>query len=116
MKWSNEQTAELRAMCMNGSSNAEMATTFCVPVTEIYAARSRFGITREKIAQLKSAKPAVRKPAIENPSFKAAVDSMVAQYTATPRCLFCDSQAELLELLNKPVCLSCAYKLGSELL
>ena len=47
--WTNEKKEELKALCYEGKmTNAELAKLFGVPVTEIYAKRSAWGITREK--------------------------------------------------------------------
>ena len=46
--WTNEKKEELKALCYEGKmSNSELAKLFGVPVTEIYAKRSAWGITRE---------------------------------------------------------------------
>ena len=80
MKLTAEQTAELKAMCMDEVSNADIASHFGVPLTEIHAARSRLGFTRDKVKVMKGAEPhstlSGRKPATENTDFSAAVESM----------------------------------------
>lgn len=48
MKWTEEAKEELRTLCMKGTGNAELAKHFSVPVTEIYGARSRLGLTIDK--------------------------------------------------------------------
>ncbi len=53
MKWTPEQTAKLRKMCMEGCTNDYMALTLGCPVTEIHRKRSDLGITRAKIAAMK---------------------------------------------------------------
>lgn len=50
MKWTNEQVEKLKQMCYAGTSNAELAKEFGVPLTEVHAKRSALGITRAKCA------------------------------------------------------------------
>lgn len=61
MKWTPEQTEQLRKMAFAGKSNAEMAMALHKPLSDIYAERSKLGITRAKVAAEKGEKltPAV---------------------------------------------------------
>lgn len=74
MKWTDNQVAELRQMCMEEKSNADMAVHFGVPVTEIHAKRSQLGITMPKVAAMKG-KPAML---TVEPVFEAAVQEAEA--------------------------------------
>lgn len=71
MKWTPEQTEELKEYCMAGLSNAAIAEHFGVPITEIYAKRSALGITVPKVKAMQG-KPAL----IVNQEFEAAVQEM----------------------------------------
>jgi len=71
MKWTEQQTKELKDLCMSGTSNKDLAENFSVPVTEIHAKRSQLGITIPKV------KAAQGKPGMTvNPEFEAAVVDM----------------------------------------
>lgn len=50
MNWTKENIEELKELCRKSVPNAELASHFNVPVTEIYAKRSQLGITRAKCA------------------------------------------------------------------
>jgi hypothetical protein len=54
MKWTNEQIEDLKALCLDGTKNSEIAEYFGVPVTEIHAKRSQLGITIPKIDAMKA--------------------------------------------------------------
>lgn len=77
MKWTDNRVTELRQMCMDEKSNADMAKHFGVPVTEIHAKRSQLGITMPKVAAMKG-KPLL----IVEPEFEAAVQEMEAKQTS----------------------------------
>ena len=71
MKWTTVAAGELRQMCMNGVSNADMAKHFGVPVAEIHAKRSQLGITIPKVAAMKG-----EKALGIDPEFEAATQEM----------------------------------------
>jgi hypothetical protein len=49
MKLSNEQELRLREMCFERKSNKEIATELGIELTDVFAARSRLGITIPKV-------------------------------------------------------------------
>lgn len=53
MKWTDTQTAELKAMCFNETPNAQIAEHFGVTTMEIHAKRSQLGITIPKVRTAK---------------------------------------------------------------
>lgn len=68
MIWTKEQKAELASLCMAGTSNKDLAAHFSVPVTEIYAKRSQWELTRDKCAAaIQSAAPVVKTKSAEKP-------------------------------------------------
>lgn len=68
MKWTDTQTAELKAMCFNETPNAQIAEHFGVTTTEIHAKRSQLGITIPKVRAAKDNPPLMT----SNQDFKAA--------------------------------------------
>lgn len=52
-KWNSQLDEKLRAMCMEGAPNAEIAKALNMDVADIYARRSKLGITRDKVAEMK---------------------------------------------------------------
>ena len=68
MRWTEDAIGELKALCFDEVSNADIAKFFDVPVTEIRAKRSQLGITIPKVRAAKG------KPGMTvNPEFEAAV-------------------------------------------
>lgn len=93
MKLTTEQTNKLRELAFAGVNNKNIAAQLGIPITEVYAYRSRNGITREKVALAKGKAPtqqtcgaAPRKPTVD-PEFEAAVQQMVAE--GKVRCADC---------------------------
>lgn len=54
MKWTEEKISLLKKLCFEEKSNAEIAITLQRTKSEIYAKRSRLGITRDKVKAAKS--------------------------------------------------------------
>jgi|AGTN01.3.fsa_nt_gi hypothetical protein len=52
MKWSDAQMTELKALCIKDVPNAELAKHYSVDVKEIYAVRSKLGLTIPKVREL----------------------------------------------------------------
>ncbi|MEG1165764.1 MAG: hypothetical protein RSD68_05065 [Oscillospiraceae bacterium] len=52
MDWTKEKIEKLQGMCFAGTSNADMAREFGVPVTQIYAKRSQLGLTIDKCKEV----------------------------------------------------------------
>lgn len=71
MKITKEQAITIRNMAMDGYPNAEIAEVTGLPLSEIYAFRSRNNITRDKVKKLlcgrsaKKAGMAAPKPPVE---------------------------------------------------
>ena len=78
MKWTKEQTAELKRMCFDDVSNKDLAAHFGVPATEIHAKRSQLDITIPKVAAAKG-KPGM----VVRPEFEAAIAA--AEKLAPPK-------------------------------
>ena len=66
MKWTDDQTAELKDLCFAGKTNKEIANDLGCRIEDVYAKRSQMGITIDKC----------RKAATPNPEFKQAIESM----------------------------------------
>ncbi|GAB6172028.1 hypothetical protein JCM15765_15060 [Paradesulfitobacterium aromaticivorans] len=62
MRWSEEQTAKLKELCLEGLSNKEIAATLGCRVEDVYNKRSQLGITIDKC-----------KGMAPNPEFEAAL-------------------------------------------
>lgn len=77
MKLTKEQTDKLHELAFADVQNKDIAQQLGIPVAEVYAHRSRMGITRDKVARAKTSVLPARKPAILNPEFEAAVQDMV---------------------------------------
>lgn len=75
MKWTDTQIAQLKQMCFDGTSNADLAAHFGVPVVEIHAKRSQHGITIPKIRAAQG-----RPGMTANPSFEAAITQAEQEY------------------------------------
>ncbi len=58
MKITKEQAITIRNMAMDGYPNAEIAEVTGLPLSEIYAFRSKNNITRDKVRRLLSGKKA----------------------------------------------------------
>ncbi|MEG1632358.1 MAG: hypothetical protein RR423_08960 [Hydrogenoanaerobacterium sp.] len=54
MKLTKEQFGKLHELAFAGASNKSIAEQMGLPITEVYALRSSFGITRNKVATLKA--------------------------------------------------------------
>ena len=70
MKWTTEMAEELTRRAYAGEANKDIAAALGVPVADIYAQRSRLGITIDKVK--------ARKAATINPEFEAAVQEAEA--------------------------------------
>lgn len=55
MKWTKEQERELNRLCFEEKSNVEIANHFDRALKDIYAARSRLGLTIDKVKAAKAA-------------------------------------------------------------
>jgi hypothetical protein len=53
MKWAPELESRLQDLCFEGESNAQIAVALGCKPTDVYAARSRLGITIAKVAAAK---------------------------------------------------------------
>lgn len=62
MRWSEEQTAQLKELCYKGVSNTKIAATLHIKLADVYAKRSQLGITIDKC-----------KGMAPNPDFEAAL-------------------------------------------
>jgi len=53
-KWTQKEEDKLRKLCFQGKSNADLAKIFNCDVKDIHAARSRLGITINKVKAAKA--------------------------------------------------------------
>lgn len=57
MKLTQAQEDKLRELAFAGMANKQIAEQLNLPLTEVYAQRSRLGITRDKVAMEKGEAP-----------------------------------------------------------
>lgn len=60
MKWTDGLKEQLKELAFAEKSNKEIAEIMDIPLKEVHAGRSRFGITIAKVKALKEKKPATR--------------------------------------------------------
>jgi hypothetical protein len=54
MKWTDQKISQLRELAMSGKSNKEIADTLHCKITDVYAKRSKLGITIPQVAAMKN--------------------------------------------------------------
>lgn len=52
MKWSNKQKEKLKELCFAEKSNKEISEIMGISLNDVYAGRSRFGITKVLFSEL----------------------------------------------------------------
>lgn len=87
MKWTPEQIEQLRKMAFAGTANADIASVLHKSLSDIYAERSKLGITRAKVAAASGKEPI----------------SAVTQQTEKAAPEFSTEQSDYLTLLGKAV-------------
>jgi len=55
MKWSKEQEQQLKELCFEEKSNKEIAAIMGIKLSDVHAARSRLGVTMDKVRVAKIA-------------------------------------------------------------
>lgn len=60
MKWTEGLKKQLKELAFAEKSNKEIAEIMDIPLTDVHAGRSRFGITIAKVKKMKEEKPAAR--------------------------------------------------------
>lgn len=94
MKWIKEQEAELYRLCFKGKRNSELAVIFNCEIKDIHAARSRLGITIDKVKAAKAAlvkdKEAARQETVDRGSKRKKLKP----------CPFCGGEAAETESLT----------------
>lgn len=121
MKLTQAQEDKLRELAFAGMANKQIAEQLNLPLTEVYAQRSRLGITRDKVALKKGEAPRTNivtqqltkrlsTPALLNPVFENAVQEMadVNQHTCATCAQLCFAKTTSCTAQN------CAYYITRE--
>ena len=94
MKWTDGLKEQLKEFAFAEKSNKEIAEIMDIPLKEVHAGRSRFGITIAKVKAMKEKEPATRtKEDIEN-EIKKVKEARRAAYKKIKRC---DERLKVLE-------------------
>lgn len=86
MKWSNKQKEKLKELCFAEKSNKEISEIMGISLNDVYAGRSRFGITIAKVEELKSSGPVKRTKKMIQEEIKKVEGARVSAYKKTTRC------------------------------
>lgn len=60
MKWTDGLKEQLKELAFAEKSNKEIAEIMDIPLKDVHAGRSRFGLTIAKVKEMKEKKPATR--------------------------------------------------------
>jgi hypothetical protein len=79
MKWSDNQTSQLKKLCYEGKSNKEIAQALNCNISDVYNKRSQMGITINKVAKIdepKHAEPCKPRNNIRESTVKLDFDNL----------------------------------------
>lgn len=86
MKWTDGLKEQLKELAFAEKSNKEIAEIMDIPLKDVHAGRSRFGITIAKVKALKEKKPASRTKEYIKNEIKKVREAREAAYKKIRRC------------------------------
>lgn len=86
MKWTKELEIQLRILAFEEKSNKEISEIMNIPLEDVYAGRSRFGITIAKVNAAKENGPAKRTTEVIEDEIKKVQKARSEAYKKIKRC------------------------------